>query len=708
MRNNRSPVNRSKWRLTLALAVATALGVFLVTYSGVRKSRADTLSAIRAQGESLLDALITASDNALRVNRKAWDRLVANAGAEARDALAASAAKRHHSPAPNTVAIFEFDDHLTLHATTLTDSAALPTGASETISSLAASAISDRREFTIATLEDASVVAVVYDTMLRRGAAAIISQTESRALEREIGVGALIQRLGKSRGVRYILLQSPDGIIFSSTPIDSAPAIRSDDFLAHALQSDTSVARIFRFLEEETLELASAYESSQYGPGVFRLGLSLERYHEINAGFTRQMIFLGAALFVGLALLAMYFEAQRERLALGASLARAGAIAGTMVERMNAGALVVDETGRIELINAPMRVMFGLGAGVIEGQNWRDTPLAKALPEDIVAHSRTPLAPREIQYEHDGGIRYILLSRAPFEASASPGAKDVERGVVIIAYDYTSQRAAEADLARRERLIELGNLAASVAHEIRNPLNAISLSAQRLAAEYSDRISGDKGDFDFFVRQIRQESQRLNTIVTRFLDISRAPATPNPLAAPEALAASASARPCDIGAIVREWAHFMAPSFARDKANVQFSVAEKAIAHANPEALRQALDNLYRNAVEATLTVSDGARIQVAVESDDRWTSVSVSDNGPGVSSEARARLFTPYATTKPDGAGLGLAISYRLAHDMGGELALDEKYMDGARFVLHLARPAPLTPPTPLTPPVRQERAAG
>ncbi|HSH00313.1 MAG TPA: ATP-binding protein, partial [candidate division Zixibacteria bacterium] len=236
------------------------------------------------------------------------------------------------------------------------------------------------------------------------------------------------------------------------------------------------------------------------------------------------------------------------------------------------------------------------------------------------------------------------------------------------------QKELEEEAARRARLAELGDLAAGVAHEIRNPLNAISLAAQRLDLEFAGQVQHDAEQFRFFTGQIKDESKRLDGIVTRLLDLTRAPKV------------EIESQP--VAEIITDWAGFMRPEIERDKVNLVVTLDESLRAKVDRNKLRQALGNLYRNAHEAFLSGPRRAgHLEVTLELRklDDHAALIFTDNGPGVTPEIADKMFTPYFTTKENGAGLGLAISYRLIADMGGALELDKTYTDGARFVMTL-----------------------
>ncbi len=233
-----------------------------------------------------------------------------------------------------------------------------------------------------------------------------------------------------------------------------------------------------------------------------------------------------------------------------------------------------------------------------------------------------------------------------------------------LAGDYARVRAElaerERDAQRSARLVAMGELAGHVAHEIRNPLNTIHLTAQELER---DPTLGD--GLRARLEDVRAESQRIEAIVRQFLDFAR-PRRPQP----EWL---------DLAEAVRGAARAAEPLGSSRRVRVE-SAGGPVRAWLDPLLLGEILDNLLRNACEASPT---GGRVRIEATSRGRDVIVSVEDDGPGVPVELRERIFDPYYTTKASGTGLGLSIVAQLAAAMGGGVGVVDAPGAGARFEL-------------------------
>ena len=221
----------------------------------------------------------------------------------------------------------------------------------------------------------------------------------------------------------------------------------------------------------------------------------------------------------------------------------------------------------------------------------------------------------------------------------------------------------ERDLLRAEQLAAVGNLAAGVAHEIRNPLTGIKMlveAATRPACP-SPLTAADLG-------LIRDEIARLERTVQGLLDYAK-PAPP-------------VRRPQDVTRVVARAVGVVAAQ--ADRAGVTVESVPSAgpmLARLDPDQFLSLLTNLLLNAVEAT---PPGGRVEVAAGRPTPGTvAVTVSDTGPGIPPGAAATLFTPFATSKPTGTGLGLVVARRVAADHGGTLVAGDRPGGGARFTV-------------------------
>ena len=221
-------------------------------------------------------------------------------------------------------------------------------------------------------------------------------------------------------------------------------------------------------------------------------------------------------------------------------------------------------------------------------------------------------------------------------------------------------RALEERLRVAERLTAMGRFASALAHEIRNPLNSISLTIDHVRTRLAPEDEARHGEFQALMSTLKSEVARLNRLVADFLS-SGQPARLDP-------------RPCDLGAVVRETAALVEHK-ARDQAiEVQVDLpGGLPETVADPELLKTCLLNLVLNAFDA---MPGGGRVSLAARleggPDARTIALVVADTGVGMSPEDAASAFEPYFSTKEAGVGLGLALVRRIVEGHGGRIALD------------------------------------
>jgi signal transduction histidine kinase len=228
---------------------------------------------------------------------------------------------------------------------------------------------------------------------------------------------------------------------------------------------------------------------------------------------------------------------------------------------------------------------------------------------------------------------------------------------------------AQDALRRRDRLAAMGELASTVAHEVRNPLNAIAMSAQRLAREYPkpDNAS-DRDELDDLLGVIQRESARINQTVQQFLDYAR----------PRSLNRQRVAIAPWLDEIARTLAAFAAVRGVQIVAHAPATL-EAAI---DPAQLREAVDNLLRNAVEAS---PQGRVVTVDARPDGGGVAITIADQGAGIAAEALPRIFDLYFTTKPEGTGIGLAVAQQIVSSHGGTIEVDSAPGRGTRMGIRL-----------------------
>jgi two-component system sensor histidine kinase PilS (NtrC family) len=343
-----------------------------------------------------------------------------------------------------------------------------------------------------------------------------------------------------------------------------------------------------------------------------------------------------------------------------------------VLESLPSGVLTVDQQGHIVYVNSAGAEILGVEPPQLVGRTLQDRAPALAVG-DVSEHTRF-----EKPAVVDDRTRIIGGSVARLT-----GLEGVA-GRVIVFQDLTELRKLQQDVARAERLAELGRFAAGLAHEIRNPLAAMIGCLQLLQ---SDEAFGKNanGDGPRMLGIVHREAERLSSLVSEFLTYAR----PAPPALSEV----------ELLSLARETVATMKNGL---EPNIALDVeGQEVTATCDPQQVRQALWNLIGNAAQAArrgegvLPEGARARIQITVTHDDDDAVITVDDDGPGVPEDIRPRIFEPFFTTRPDGTGLGLATVHQTLAQQRGRISVDTSPLGGARFVVRLPATARAQPQT-------------
>jgi signal transduction histidine kinase len=475
----------------------------------------------------------------------------------------------------------------------------------------------------------------------------------------------LLNQLSREAGIEYILLQNLDGIVFASKQISRMTRIQDDPFLNSALTIDSALARTVAFQDREVLEIVQKFDSGGEFKGLFRIGLSLYGYRELTANFQKQVWLMVAFLLIlSLAAFAIIGGYQNLKVAREA-LNRAQAISQSLHDSIAGIIISTDEHLKIVTANSSARKYFDLPEGIPSGWDYNRHIADDIFKAKTVLSERRPLT-FETSISFQGAPIQLLVSSNPIFDD-----KGKLTGVMIVAQDISERVASEKQMQHSRRLTELGSLAAGLAHDIRNPLNAIGMVIQRLRGEI--RVDSGKEEFTEFVDTLDSEQKKLNLLVEKILQVART--------------ASPQTELLDIKPLLEEIIALYNFEAAGRKITINTEI-EPGIVHLNKESFHSLIANLIKNAIEA---INRDGRIELKSTFEQSGGSspekliITVKDTGPGLSEEQKRNLFRPFYTTKPDGTGLGLATAHKAAVDHGGDLKVESKVGGPTIFIVSI-----------------------
>ena len=348
-----------------------------------------------------------------------------------------------------------------------------------------------------------------------------------------------------------------------------------------------------------------------------------------------------------------------------------------LIQSVPCGLVILDESWRVQKFNkAAKRLLpFSIRRSK-EGPFWKavETKDVATFVSRCAEQKRVNASEEFTVFSSDDKARFVTVSTLPFVRGGEMA------GSIIFIEDVSAQRQQEILLRRMESLNSLTALAASVAHEIKNPLGAISIHVQLLQKALAKaREEGQLPDEQFAEKRlavINEEIERLNRIVMDFLFAVR------PLKAELVLA--------NPDPIIERTLEFFKPDLEGEGIGLSTALCQSDVRLLLDEKLlREALLNLLQNAKAAVLSVrSEGGKVAVKSLLAGETYVLTVADNGCGMSEKECAKVFEPYYTTKASGTGLGLTTVYKIVKEFQGDITVSSEAGRGTVFTIQLPVP--------------------
>ncbi len=334
----------------------------------------------------------------------------------------------------------------------------------------------------------------------------------------------------------------------------------------------------------------------------------------------------------------------------------------TILKNVTAGVISIDETGRVTTINKSAETLLKVGSEhslfkvYDEVFTTAEMDVVKELIREMISSGRGVFE-RQIRLSDPENVTELMVSGTML--------KDDEEnylGMVLVFENITHLQKAQRAAAWRE-------VARRIAHEIKNPLTPIQLSAQRLRKKYKDQFTHDGTVFDECTNIILSQTDEIKNLVNEFSNFARMPAT-NP-------------RPNDLTQVINESVALLKGAHK----NITFTVREEQkppIFDLDKDQMKRAIVNILDNAVDAidkkgsiTITTSYDKTFQIA--------KIEIADTGCGIPQEQKKKLFEPYFSTKKSGTGLGLPIVNTIISDHNGYIRVRDNKPRGTKFIIEL-----------------------
>ena len=342
-----------------------------------------------------------------------------------------------------------------------------------------------------------------------------------------------------------------------------------------------------------------------------------------------------------------------------------------ILESQTNGVLVVDRTGNITTCNKTTRTITGIKPQSCLGKSLNEVfPLFESVVAQLAKSRGETISQDKDISNTNGGMLHVRISASPVWDNHGG-----QIGTILILQDMTEFRRMEELAQRNQRLREMGEMAAGIAHEIRNPLASIELFASLLKKD----LEGDS-EKENLVQHIRAGVQNMDRIISTLLLFAKS--------------AQPSRQQCDINLLLTECLEGINSVIVPGNINlIRKSGPGTLLANGDRELLRQVFPNLINNAIQA---MPDGGELSLITQkssvhnskngsTDRQYISVIITDNGIGMSTDKLAKVFNPFFTTKDKGTGLGLAISHNIIKAHQGTIDAASEEGKGTSFTVKI-----------------------
>lgn len=333
-----------------------------------------------------------------------------------------------------------------------------------------------------------------------------------------------------------------------------------------------------------------------------------------------------------------------------------------ILKNVTAGVISVDQRGNLTTINKSAEKLLKIHTGKVLGKNFREVIKTEHLPQikelrHLLAQSGKDSIRKQVTIDLPDTKLTLLVNLTTLRDENGEF-----MGTVVVFDDLT-------ELIRAQRMAAWREVARRIAHEIKNPLTPIQLSAQRLRRRYLDRFDSDDTVFDECTLMIVKQVDELKNLVNEFSSFARMPAS--------------SPTPNNLNEIIAE-ALVLYQEGHKDIAFTFNADDQLPIFDLDRDQIKRAVINLLDNAVSA-LSTEGHVTIETSYNPDLQIASFTVADNGCGIPAEDKPRLFEPYFSTKKTGTGLGLAIVSSVISDHNGYIRVKDNQPKGTRFIVEL-----------------------
>jgi signal transduction histidine kinase len=480
-------------------------------------------------------------------------------------------------------------------------------------------------------------------------------------LRRSFGIGAKIAEFIKNDEIAYIVLQDENGIYAASSNLAELSSIEQDEQLLDAIIKKEEVIRKTEFQGKIVLEVAKAFQLGEESTMLTRVGLRLDKIDEIEKDAFEKNILAGFLTFITFIIVLIYILTRQKLINLGIEHKKIQSYFQVLLENVADGVIALDDDHNIIVFNDAAQKALEINKASSLGRKYSEVFEIDLFNINEAITNQTSITQSSIKYTSPkSNIHYLT-----FTTNAAYNFDELD-SVLIFIRDITEQVKIQKQIEIREKQAAISQLASGIAHEIRNPLNAIYIIIQRFQIEF--QTVKENEEFQKLLKTIRNEIVRINEIIEQFLDFSR----------PQQIVLEKT----DVSELMDEIVSLIENLAIRKQIEIHKNYKKFIFTHIDPKKIKQVLLNLTQNAFDA---MPRGGDLVLSILQDEVSTKIRITDSGEGISDELKSKIFSLYFTTKKNGHGLGLAIVHQIVTDHNGEISVQSSEGSGSTFEISI-----------------------
>jgi len=491
--------------------------------------------------------------------------------------------------------------------------------------------------------------------------AAFINNEEINNLKNSVGIGYFLKRFYSKQNLQYVVIQNSFTIVAGSFGEYNLSTFTRDSFLQSAIDENKTLSRIIYYSDKPIYELVSPLNIDKEAIGILRIGLAMDEYERFEADMTQRYIMVSIILVVFGIIFFNFFVNYNQRQLLKKDLGQWKNYTNTILENLSSGVVGISNGIVISINNKALDVIGVNYSNAINKKIvdypvfWKNTLIAVLNDKEIYT-ANNPL--KVIQNNNQPKLFTISNDEIKTEEESITN--------VLIINDITEQKLLEDQLRRNQKLNALGNLASSVAHEIKNPLNAIKLIIELVRKKFqpANNLENYLKNLD----TVSIEIDRVNRIIEQYLQFNKMP--------------ELRLNNENIKHIVGEVCDLFKSEVIDKQILLTCNVSDTISLICDKDQIKQALINLIKNAIEA---IEKNGKINISVLKNSEFIEILVVDNGKGIHPENLDFIFDLHYSTKKSGNGIGLFIVQQIILAHKGKLFVESSLGIGSTFKIQL-----------------------